>query len=592
MKRESQVTSVRALKLLWPRIREFKAGLLLGVALVLGTTAIEVATPWVIGRVVDVVTDSKASRDLIFFSALFLVLSVVRTGFEIWQAYVIQRTGQKITHKLRCDVFSRILNFPVSRYDKDTTGRLLTRVINDVRSLGELFSSSMSVLLLDVAVIIGTTIGMLVLDWKLSVAILLPFPFAIVSVRYFGNRISEIYREVRFKLAEINSFLGENVMAIGTIQRLGAERARSSRFRSISEDHFRSSMKSVRFYSLIQPVTNTLNGTTVATLVIYGGFCVMRGELTLGTLVAFLGYVKNIFQPIRDLIEKYNTFLSAGVSAERLAAVFEEESEHDADVRIPVDMNSESLAVVFENVSFHYPLRNELALSDVSFVVPPKKSFAIVGATGSGKSTLIRLLLRFYDPDRGEISVGGLPLRNWPKDALRRRLGVVHQESYLIEGSLRENLTLGKAGFDESTLIHACRTAQLWDLIVPRGGLEFKILEGGSNLSSGEKQLISLARILVFDPPVLILDEATSSIDSVLEKKLLSAIQKTLSGRTSIVIAHRLSTIRHSDSILVLGEGRILEQGNFDQLIEAKGAFEHFYRLYSRKESSATMNEG
>jgi ATP-binding cassette subfamily B multidrug efflux pump len=551
-----------------------------GAMLILGSTVVEVINPIIVGKCVDAVIVPHRGVNLRFLCGCFLFAVVTKLILDSVQAYVIQSTGQSITHELRTLMFSRIEKLPVSYFDRNPTGRLLTRVINDIKSLSDLFTASISVLALDSMVIFGTIVAMLYIHWKLAILVLIPFPFVMMGIEFFGRQLADSYRLVRLKLSEINSFLGENIGAISTIQRLAAEDARMQKFTGIVDQHNRAQMESLRVFALVQPLTNILNGASMGILILVGGYWAIGGKVTVGLVVAFLGYLRNLFQPIRDLVEKYNTFLSSMVSAERVVSILDENTEET------VGGNFESpqagLAVRFENVSFRYPTRNKNALEQINFRVEPGESLAVVGATGSGKSTLVRLLLRFYEPDRGTIWLGGAALSEWDKSALRQKIGVVHQEIYLFQGTIRENLSLGRTGYSDPYLREQCERAQLWPFIAQRGGLDMHVYEGGSNFSIGERQLLSFARVLVFDTPLLILDEATSSVDRRLERRLMAAVAETLAGRTSIVVAHRLTTIEACHRIIVVENSRIVEQGTHEQLLSTRGIFAQYHEIHAR----------
>jgi len=398
---------------------------------------------------------------------------------------------------------------------------------------------------------------------------------------HFGKRLAQAYQEARSRLSEINGFLGENIAAMTTIHRLGAQRERQETFDGIVDRHQTALTKSIQAYAQVQPWANVLNGIAMGTLMGVGGVWVIQGKIKVGVLVAFLAYIRNLFQPIRDLVEKYNVVLSAMVSAGRVADVFDETLEEDDREILPAPTSiPKPCGVRFENVDFSYPSRKDKAISGVSFELLPGKTLAIVGATGSGKSTLAKLLLRFYQATDGKIWLGDMPIEKWPRRFLRRHVGYIPQEVYLFEGSVRDNLTLSKTGLSDDFLIEQCQKAQLWDYIEKRGGLDLKIEEGGQNLSLGEKQLVSFARMLVINPEILVMDEATASLDNASEARLMKAVDELLKGRTAVIIAHRLSTIENCDKVIVLENGKLQEQGSFNELIHKKGLFEKIYRVY------------
>lgn len=561
-----------------PVLRPYVPAFALGMILILLSTGTEMILPILVGKSVDAAIQGRAGLEALSRISLFyLAIILLRFVLDTVQAYVIQKTGQGVMHDLRVYLFAKIESLPVPYFDQNPTGRLLTRVMNDIKSLSELFTASFTVLALDAMVIVGTVFAMFFLHWKLAMVTLLSFPIVLLTIKIFGERLQKAYREVRRLLSEINSFLGENIGAVATIQRLVAEKNRMERFTGIVQLHQEAQLHSLKVFAMVQPYANGLNGIATATLIGAGGYWVIQGEIPLGTMVAFFGYLRNLFQPIRDLVEKYNTLLSAQVSAERVVRILDEKSERSEG---EVLIGDTSFSVTFDQVSFRYETRSQNAITDISFSVEEGKSLAIVGTTGSGKTTLIRLLLGFYEATRGSVCVGGLDVKQWDLKELRKKIGVVHQDIYLFAGSVRDNLTLGKEGVTEAFLIEQLKRVELWSFLEKRGGLDAVIYEGGTNLSVGERQLLSFARILIFNPPVLILDEATSSIDRILEKKVMVAVGELLKGRTSIVIAHRLSTIEKCDSILVVEKGRSAEIGTYDELLILNGVFKKFHEIY------------
>jgi ATP-binding cassette subfamily B protein len=566
---------------LFPVLRTYSLRFAAGITLIVLSTAIGLVLPILLGRTVDTVAAPDPDRAVLYqLCWLFLGLVTAKYLFDITKAYLIQSGGDKVKHDLRTLLFTRIVHLPVSYFDRNPVGRPLTRVVNDVRTLGELFGASISVIVLDVLIITGTLGAMFWLNWRLAVVVLLSFPLISVALRLFSKQLAFAYRAVRSHLSEMNAFLGENVGAVATIQRLGAQGSRMERFKGIVDKHFGAQMDSLRIYARMQPTIHTLNGVAMASLIGVGGYWAIQGEITLGIIVAFLGYNRNLFHPLRDLIEKYNLILNAKVSAERVLDILEEPVEMEYSER-PEPVRLADIEIEFKDVSFRYPTRDQNALTDINLKIPRASSLAIVGSTGAGKSSLIRLLLRFYEPTRGTIFFGGKSLPEWDKAELRSQIGVIHQEINLFQGTVRENLTLGKTGFSDETLIEKCRQAQLWDSLERRGGLDMEVHEGGSDFSVGEKQLLSFARVLVFDPPMIVLDEATASVDRQNESRLMEAVRQVLEGRTSIIIAHRLSTIEACDKIVVLEHGELKESGTFDELIQRRGLFWNFHQIHA-----------
>ncbi len=562
-----------------PIVRPYSLRFAAGISLIVLSTGIDLLTPILLGRAVDTVAAPSPDRAFLYrLCWFFLGLVAAKFVFDIAKAYLIQSAGEKVKHDLRTLLFTRIAHLPVSYFDRNPVGRPLTRVVNDVRTLGELFGASISMTVLDVLIITGTLGAMFWLNWQLALVVLITFPLIVVSFRLFSVQLNAAYRAVRTHLSEMNSFLGENVGAVATIQRLAAQGPRMDTFSGIVDKHYGAQIKSLRTYARMQPTIHSLNGVAMASLIGVGGYWAIQGKITLGVIVAFLGYNRNLFYPLRDLIEKYNLILNAKVSAERVLDILEEPMEMEyREGRDPERLSN--IDIEFRDVSFRYPTRDQNALTDINLKIPRGSSLAIVGATGAGKSSLIRLLLRFYEPTAGTICFGGKNLTDWDKADLRSQIGVVHQEIYLFQGTVRENLTLGKAGFSDETLIEKCRQAQIWDALESRGGLDMEVHEGGSDFSVGEKQLLSFARVLVFDPPMIVLDEATASVDRQNEHRLMEAIRQILRDRTSIIIAHRLSTIETCDNIAVFEHGELKEIGTFDELIQKRGLFWNFHQI-------------
>ncbi len=558
---------MNSLKLLWPILKTYRGRWTLGFFFILISAVIENLLPIATGWAVDAVSTPPLSLDLLTrYCLIFLGLLLLKVVFEAAQSWTLQTAGESIGRDLRSTLLDHLIHLPVPYFDKNPTGRLLTRVINDVRSLGEIFTASFSVLLLDIITIVGTMVTMFWLDWRLACFVLLPIPLLAYLVHYYGSKLAAAHREVRRRLSEVNAFLGENIPAIIAIQRLSAEKARYERFQEIVGKYHAAQLDTVKHFSKVQPYTNILNGLSTAALIIYGGHSVLNGSMSLGIVVAFLGFIRNLYQPIRDLVEKYNTFLSAFTSAERIGIILNEPTEElslrasEATEATPI-LNPQK-GISFRHVNFTYATADTPTLTDIDFSLEGGKSLAITGPTGSGKSTLSRLLLRFYEPDSGEILFQGIPLKQWPRPLLREKIASVQQEVFLFEGTLRDNLNLMGTPQTDAMLKSACETLGIWHHLEQMGGLDTPILEGGNNLSLGEKQLIALTRTFLKKPELLILDEATASIDRKLENTLLNALKKIMEGKTCIIIAHRLSTIEHCDQRISITNGTLQNSVN------------------------------
>ncbi len=567
-------------KRLLPFVLPYRGGLLLSLVFVAGATGVEVVIPYLLGRIVDAVTlGPVALKALPWLCGAYLAVTLSKCVFSTLLANHVQKIGQAVLHDLRSALFARILGLPVALFDQNPVGRFLSRVINDIKSLSEVFTASMSVLAVDVVLVLGTMAAMLWLQPRLATVALATIPVVAISVRFFGRRLAVSYRRARTRLSEINAFLGENIGALATIQRLAAEDNRNARFKEIVDKHNEAQLRTVGLYAIAMPVTNVLYGISLGALLLVGGKWAIEGSVRVGTVVAFAAYLKNLFNPVEDLIQKYNLYLSARVSAERIGGILDEKMESELETNPARDGGLSDSSLEFKDVSFNYPMKAAFALRNVSFKVPAGTSLAVVGATGSGKSTLLRLLLRFYDPTEGAIHFGGRSLSEWNRFQLRGEIGLIPQDFYLFEGTLRDNLSVGRTGFMDTFLEEQCRKAQLWDMVSYRGGLDCPVSEGGTNLSLGERQLIAFARMFAYDPSVLVLDEATASLDRHLERKVMAAIQEILKGRTSIVIAHRLTTVQACHQGIVLELGKVAERGTLGALQALGGIYSRLHDL-------------
>lgn len=562
----SDTTRVRSFGPLIPFLAHVKGPLGLSFAVVLFATASDLAIPWLIGRITDTVAAHAAWADVIRYSAVFLVAVGIRAVAEGFQGWGFQRAGQRLTRLLREALFDRVLKLPVEYYDTHASGKTATRILFDVRSIGDLFTASMSTLLLDAFVIVGTIVAMLLLDVKIAAVVLFSFPAVVFGIYWFGNRLASAYREARARLGETNAFLAETLPGALVIQQHAAQAERVARFRRLAEHYESAQREAIRTFSLLQPMSNGVNGFAVALLLGYGGYQVLEGHTSVGTIVAFLGYVKNLFQPVRDLIEKYNVFLSARAAAERVSAILVEPTEPPSTrTALEAVPDRAPLGVGAKELTFRYP-NGTLALDRVSFEVAPGRTLALVGATGSGKSSLAKLLVGFYRPTSGSLTVADRPVETWEPATLRQTIRLLPQENYLFAGTLRENLLLGET-FDDKVLRDVLEAAQLWSLFRGRGGLDLAVVEGGANLSAGERQLVALARVLLRPAPVLVFDEATASIDPESELRLQDALRVLLVRSTAILIAHRPSTLRLCEQVLRLEKGRVADSGNVEALL-------------------------
>ncbi|MFN7998546.1 MAG: ABC transporter ATP-binding protein [Bryobacteraceae bacterium] len=497
--------------------------------------------------------------------------------FEFAQVYLMQYTGQLAMFDLRRQLMSHLQDLDVSFYDHNPVGRLVTRVTTDVDVLNDLFASGLVTILGDVLVLAFIVAIMFRLSPGLTGLMLAVMPLVIVVTAIFRRSVTQSYRRIRVAIARINAYLQEHVTGIVVLQLFNREAKSRKEFDVVNREHMDAYKDAITAYGWFYPVVEFLSMLALAGILSYGGFRVQRGAITLGVVVAFLQYGLRFFRPIQDLSEKYNILQGAMASAERIFKLLDTRAE------ILAPPNPEpppaSTRIEFDGVSFAYK-GEDWVLRDVSFTIEPGETVAVVGHTGAGKTTLISLLLRFYDVQHGAIRIGGKDLRLLNPQELRRQFGVVLQDPYLFTGTLEDNIRLGTHGIDREAVEQAAEQVNLMDFInsLP-DGFEQSIRERGSGLSTGQKQLISFARALAHNPRFLILDEATSSVDTETEFRVREALSRMVEGRTSIIIAHRLSTIQRADRILVMHKGRLRESGTHQQLLALRGIYWKLYQL-------------
>lgn len=525
-----------------------------------------------------------ASRDLAGLDRMALAyLGVVICGFIVVfvQTYTTSYTGQRAMHDLRLEIFSHLQKQDLAYFDRNAVGRLMTRTISDVETLNELFSTGVVGLLGDLSIVLGIAVVMLWLDWQLALVCLVAFPVIIYISRFYRRRAREVYRESRVILGRLNAGLQESIAGVATVQAFGQEEKMYRRFQNVNLSYRDVLLRSIRYNALFFPVIEVFSALSVGLLLWYGGRQIVAGGVEAGVLVAFIQYIQRMYQPIRDLAEKYNIMQAAMASAERVFLLL----DHAESVRNPaVPKRVENFAgsVEFKDVWLSYT-PGEPVLKGISFRVEPGEKVALVGASGGGKTSIISALCRFYDVERGAILVDGIDVREWNKQELRRHLGLVLQDVFLFSGDMAANITLGDQRIGDARIVEAAQRAQIAPFIesLPNSYQE-EVQERGSTLSQGQRQLLSFARALAFDPKILILDEATSSVDTRTEIAIQQALDELLKNRTALIIAHRLSTIKHADRILVIHKGEIWEEGAHGELLKRGGLYARLYELQYR----------
>ncbi len=515
-----------------------------------------------------------AIASILRLALLYGFALLVRFLFGVAQTYLLEFTGQRVMYDMRRDIFAHVLRLPVAFFDGAPVGRLVTRATNDVAAINEFFTSMLVSLFRDGFLVLGILVVMLRLDWRLALVVFALFPLIALCAWLFRNRARAAFREIRRQIARLNAYVQESISGIRVIQVFVQEAATHRRFLEINEAKYSADYRQIITYAIFRPLMSFLSSIAIALVLWYGGLRALGGGLTLGALVAFLQYVRMLFDPIVNLSEGYNILQAAMASAERIFLLLDEPQESPGGGKAPEHFEGR---VEFRNVWFAYS-GEDWVLKNVSFTARPGERLAIVGPTGSGKTTIIRLLLRMYPIQKGTIFVDGIPIEDYDVGYLRSQMAVVLQDVFLFAGTVMENIRL-RSDIPDEKAIEAARFVSADFVEAMPGGYETEVKERGATLSVGERQLLSYARAVAFEPKILVLDEATASIDSHTESIIQASLQRVLRGRTSIAIAHRLSTIRESDRILVVHHGEIVEEGSHDELLRAGGLYAALYNL-------------
>ena len=522
---------------------------------------------------------------------LYVGILIFTFALEFIQTYLMQWTGQKVMFDLRRQIFRHLQFMHVGFFDKHPVGRLVTRVTTDVDALNEMFTAGVVSIFEDVFVLAGIIAIMMRMNWKLALITFAVLPLIVYATLIFRDKVRDSYRRIRTAIARINSFLQEAVSGMLVLQLFNREKRAFNKFSDINASHMEAFKDAIMAYSVYYPVVEILSAIAISSIIWFGGNDVIRGVATLGVLVAFMQYAQRFFRPIQDLSEKYNILQSAMAAGERVFKLLDTK----------IDVTSPTIAkrpqgpgrIEFDHVWFAYNVSGQTGgatlpqtgepdwvLREVNFVLEPGETVAVVGHTGAGKTTLISLLMRFYDVQRGAIRIDGVDIKEMNLDELRGRFGVVLQDPFLFSGTVAGNIRLGTARIQDADVEQAAEDVNLADFIrtLP-GGFEEQVRERGSTLSTGQKQLISFARALAHNPKILILDEATSSVDTETEFRVRDALNRMVEGRTSLIIAHRLSTIQRADKIIVMHKGQVREMGSHQQLLARRGIYYKLYQL-------------
>jgi ATP-binding cassette subfamily B protein len=559
------------------------------VAIVVGSGA-ALAQPYLVKIAIDRYIATGRLEGLDRLAAVYLAILVAAFAAEYVQTWTMQLTGQRIMFDLRMGIYEHLQRLDVRYYDRNPVGRLMTRVTSDVDVLNDLFTSGVVTIFGDVFTLIGIMVVLLGMDWRLALVTFSVLPLIALVTQWFRRNVRDSYRVVRGWIARINAFLQENITGMATVQLFRREGLNFARFDDIDRKHRDANIDSIFYYAVFYPAIEAISALATALIIWYGGLNVLSGALTLGTLAAFLQYSQRFFRPISDMSEKFNVMQAAMASSERIFKVLDE----PVVIKNPPNPAKTSLRashIVFDHVWFAYN-DEEWVLKDVSFDVKPGERVGIVGATGSGKTTLINLLLRYYDVQRGRIAIDGIDIKDLDLRQLRGLFSLVLQDVHLFSGTIADNIRLGEPSIDDERVERAARAVHA-NRFVERmpGQYQAPVAERGSTLSVGQKQLLSFARALAFDPKVLVLDEATSSVDTETELLIRDALETLMAGRTTIAIAHRLSTIQDMDKILVLHKGVVREAGTHQELLAARGIYFKLFQLQYRSEVTSGREE-
>ena len=595
-------------------------GLVIGsLVLLVADGMLQLVGPALTQRVIDVAIPREDTRLVITSAVLFALTLAFQFVFTYGETMLTSLLGQRVMRDLRVEIFAHLQRLSISFFDRNPVGRLVTRVTSDVESLNELFTAGVVAGIGDLFTLLAISVAMLVVDWRLALAAFAVIPGVLIASNVFRVRVRDSYRAIRTRLARINAFLQERISGVRVVQLFSREAAEANRFDKLNRDHLDAHLQSVTVYALYFPVIEVLTTVAMAILIVEGASRVRAASITVGTVAAFLQLVRRFYQPLQDLSDKYNTLQQAMASSERVFRLLDTESgignrELGIDAaregqlraassthsRFPIPDSRQGVTVTFDDVWFAYdlahlargeatPAEPEWVLKGVSFEVRPGETLALVGHTGAGKTTIVSLLLRFYDPQRGRILVNGVDIREMPLDALRGLIGYVQQDIFLFAGNIASNIRLSSPITDGDVERAAQRVGA--DRVIARlpGRYAYELGERGASVSVGERQLLSFARAIAADPALLVLDEATSAVDSEIEAAIQQALEVLMRGRTTIAIAHRLSTIIGATEILVLHHGEVRERGTHRELLARGGLYQRLYRLQQGEMAAAAQ---
>ena len=582
----------RLMKRLLEYLKLYRWYVVLAVAVLMVASLLQVVGPWLTKIALDEAIPNGDAPLLAKLAGAYVAAIIGGASLMYGQTVLTTWLGQRVMYDLRTEIFAKLQRLDLRFYDRNPVGRLMTRITSDVETLNELFSSGVVAVFGDVFTLAFILAAMLYMDWKLALVTFSVLPFVALTAFLFRAKIRAAYRDIRLRLALLNSYLHERFTGIAVVRLFNREEADARRHAEINQDYLDAHLRSITYYALFFPVIELFTAIALALIIWRGGGSILQGTVTVGVLAAFLQYARRFFRPIQDLSEKYNLLQGAMASSERIFKLLDREIEI-ADTAVPTPLPTPVQGQIdFEDVWFAYGKDEDdewdWVLEGVSFQARPGGRLAIVGHTGAGKTTLIHLLMRFYEPQRGRIRLDGVPIEEIGLEELRSHIGLVLQDIFLFSQDVSYNIRLGASDISEERIRAAAERIGAAPFIARLpNGYDQELGERGSTLSVGERQLVSFARALAFDPQVLILDEATSSVDSEIEAQIERATNELMAGRTSVVIAHRLSTVQGADRIIVLHHGELCEEGSHEELLEREGLYARLHELQFARSLSA-----
>jgi len=574
-----KIFDTRLLRRIFSFAGPYKGALYFSMIMSVILAALSPLRPYLIQLSVDKYINNNLLQGLIWVSVFHFGILVIESLLRFWFLYRINWLGQTVVNDMRKTVFRKILFQNIGYYDKTAIGTLTTRTINDIEAVNDVFSEGIISIVADVLTIIAIIVVMLFTDWKLTLICLTTFPFLIVATYFFKESVNKSFQRVRNAVAALNAFTQEHITGMYLVQAFAAENREMNKFKEINKEHRSANIKAIFAYSVFFPIVEIILAISMGLLVWWGAYQMLHYQVTAGVVIAFVMYLNLLFRPLRMLADKFNVLQMGMVAGERVFAVLDSEEYLKENGSLVADEIKGE--VEFRNVRFSYK-EDVPVLKGISFRLPPGNTLAVVGHTGAGKTSIISILNRLYEIQDGEILIDGRNVKDYDIDSLRSHIGIVLQDVFLFSGTICDNITLRNSSIPREKVEEVTKMLGIHDFIMSLpGGYDFDVMERGNTLSQGQRQLLSFARALLYNPSILILDEATSSVDSESEQLIQHAIDTLIKGRTSIVIAHRLSTIRKADQIIVMEKGEIIERGTHPSLINAKG---HYYKLYTAVE--------